>query len=161
VGSVRRQSPYSKDIDMLAVVADTTPLSGVLASAVLKSPTPRDYLTIMNSYASGSRRRSLIVKRAPGKVASYYAVDLFLATETEKPFALFHFTNGRQYNIRVRAYAKKKGLTLNQYGLYTCVARNGKKTKRRASGTSAIRTEKDLARYLGITYRAPPDRPNA
>jgi DNA polymerase/3'-5' exonuclease PolX len=164
VGSVRRSAPRSKDLDVLVVVPDEGAVRGLLASAELADRRGKaDTLTPVESYAAGDRRRSFIVRRAPkGGRAKYYAVDLFLATEEEKPFALFHFTGGRDYNIRVRAHAKRAGCILNQYGLFCANAsraarsKNGK--RRRAPGSKAIKTERDLARFLGVTYRPPKER---
>jgi len=156
VGSVRRETPVLKDIDILVVVPDDTTLSGILASAKLREPSPGDALSIAESYATGLRRRSFVVRYAQQhKRPKYYDVDLFLATRGEKPYALFHYSNGRNYNIRIRAYAKRKGLKLDQYGLFVAG------TKKRAPGTANIKTERDLTSYLGVTYRRPKDRTNA
>jgi DNA polymerase (family 10) len=161
VGSVRRSAPRSKDLDVLVVVPDEGAVRGLLASAELADRRGKaDTLTLVESYAAGDRRRSFIVRRAPkGGRAKYYAVDLFLATEEEKPFALFHFTGGRDYNIRVRAHAKRAGYILNQYGLFCAnSSRAATKKRRRAPGSKAIKTERDLARFLGVTYRPPKER---
>lgn len=158
VGSVRREAPTSKDIDVLVVIPDDAPLQGVLASAELGAAARGDMLSIAESYASGQRRHSFIVRRArSGGRPKYYAVDLFLATKAEKPFALFHYSNGRDYNIRVRAHAKRRGWKLDQYGIFVA----GAASPRRAPGSKNIKTERDLARFLGITYRAPKERANA
>lgn len=167
VGSVRRSAPRSKDLDVLVVVPDEGGVRGLLASAELADRRGKaDTLTLVESYAAGDRRRSFIVRRAvaqqPGGRAKHYAVDLFLATEEEKPFALFHFTGGRDYNIRVRAHAKRAGNILNQYGLFCAnssrAARSSNGKRRRAPGSKAIKTERDLARFLGVTYRPPKGR---
>lgn len=159
VGSVRRCAPRPKDLDVLAIVPDEGAVPGLLASADLADRAKKpDTLTLVESYAGGDRRRSFIVRRAPRGAArpKYYAVDLFLATEEEKPFALFHYTGGRDYNIRVRAHAKRAGYVLNQYGLF-CASSKGHK-KRIAPGSSSIKTERDLMRFLGVAYKTPKQR---
>lgn len=162
VGSVRRGAPLSKDLDLLVATPDEETIRGLLGSAELADRRgPSDALTLVEAYAFGDRRRSFIVRRAPrGGRAKYYAVDLFLATEEEKPFALTHFTGGRDYNIRVRAHAKRAGYILNQYGLFSANPAKGQK-RRRAPGSKAIKTERDLARFLGVTYRPPTARSSA
>jgi DNA polymerase (family 10) len=145
VGSVRRKAPVSKDIDLLVVVPDKAPLKGVLAGARLGSAD-------VDVYARGERRTSLLARPSGSK--AYYAVDIFLATESEKPFALFHYTGGRTYNIRARAHAKRRGWLLNQYGLFTA----GSDPRRRAPGSRSIGTEKELAEFLGMRHRPPADR---
>lgn len=141
VGGVRRGVPVSKDIDLLVIVSDDIDFRGVLASATLL---PAAGLSITAVRNSGPRRASLVVKNPRQK---YYTVDLFLATKKEEPFALFHYVNEREYNIRVRAHAKRRGYRLNQYGVFIA------ETNRRAPGSSAIKTERDLARFLGVTYK--------
>ena len=151
VGSIRRCVSISKDIDVLIIVPEGVDILGILSSAEFQSDKgAANYLTIAESYASGQRRHSFIIRRAPlGEKSKYYVVDLFLATEKEKPFALFHYSNGRNYNIRVRAYAKRKGLKLDQYGIFIAG------TKKQAPGSKSIKTERDLTRFLGVTYHSP------
>lgn len=147
VGSLRRKAPCSKDLDFLVIVPDNQATGGLLAAAYL-SKTKRPKLTVVESYASGDRRRSFVVVSG----STFYDVDLFLATQTEKPYALFHFTGGREYNIRVRAHAKKQGYLLNQYGLFYS------STGRRVRGSTSVGSELDLAKLLGVTHRSPDQR---
>jgi len=155
VGSVRRRAPRVKDIDFLVVVpADhEARLNRVLAAAVLRPPRAGDRLEIADTYAAGARRRSFIVCRRGGTLkAACYRADLFLTTAGERAFALFHYTGPASYNIRTRAHAKRQGWLLNQYGLFDAG------TGQRVRGSSAIRTERDLARFLGVTYHTPRER---
>lgn len=153
VGSVRRGAPVAKDLDLLVVAA---PPAGALAAAALAPPGPRDRLAFVETYAGGPRRRSLVVRWAPrGGRPRHYALDLFLATPPEEPYALLHHTGGRAYNVRIRAHAKRRGLTLNQYGLFSTSAAG---RKRRARGTRALASEREVLRFLGATYRPPSRR---
>jgi DNA polymerase/3'-5' exonuclease PolX len=149
VGSARRGALFSKDLDFLVV----TRSEGALAAATLRPPVAGDRATIVTTYASGPRKRSIILRwdGQPGTRARHFRVDLFAATDAERPFALFHYTGSAGYNIRVRAHAKKQKLRLNQYGIFAA-------NNRPAPGSEAIRTERDLAAFLGITYREPADR---
>lgn len=146
VGSARRGAPCAHDIDILVVAPADVPLPKLLESIRLGGPRG---LTLVETYSSGTRRLSAVIRRQ----AKYYAVDFFLTTAAEKPFALFHLTGSTQYNIRIRAHAKRKGYILNQYGLFYRAAPG-----RRVANTSAIKTEKDLAKFLGVTYRLPAQR---
>jgi DNA polymerase/3'-5' exonuclease PolX len=161
VGSVRRQVPRVKDIDFLVVLpaGDGAEFERVLAAAALRPPRPADRVTIADTYATGSRRRSFVLRAEDrgqsgrtGARAQHYRSDFFVTTADEKPYALYHYTGSRDYNIRTRAHAKRLGWLLNQYGLFDAA------TGRRVRGTAAIRSERDLARFLGVTYRAPRDR---
>jgi DNA polymerase (family 10) len=167
VGSVRRQAPRVKDMDILVVVPAGSEarlgraLTGDAVS--LRPARPGDRLEIADTYLAGPRRRSLVLRAAPATrspssktarraPARYYRVDLFAFTQKEKPFALFHYTGSKAYNIRTRAFAKRKGWRLNQYGLFK--GSSGHKVR----GSSAVRTERALAEFLGISYRLPADR---
>lgn len=156
VGSVRRQAPRVKDMDFLVVVPPEyeARLNRALAVAALRPPRAGDHVEIADTYAAGSRRRSLILRVAGGRgrPAKHYRSDLFLTTAAERPYALFHYTGSAAYNIRTRAYAKRKGWLLNQYGLFDAA------TGQRVRGTGAIHTERELAKFLGVTYHPPRDR---
>lgn len=144
VGSVRRQEPFSKDYDFI-VVSGTPNVLGQFTFS-------NDILHVVDVYASGERRWSGVVRWGRPGSYTYVDIDLFLATPEEKPFALFHLTGPKSYNIRIRAYAKNKGYTLNQYGIFS------ESTGRRARNSSKIHTEGDLAKFLGVTQRAPTNR---
>jgi len=142
-----------KDIDFLVVVpaGDEAEFERVLAAAALRPPRPADRVAIADTYAAGSRRRSLIL-RAEGRGqarAQNYRSDFFVTTADERAYALYHYTGSRDYNIRTRAHAKRLGWLLNQYGLFDAASGH------RVRGTAAIRTERDLARFLGVTYHPP------
>ncbi len=148
VGSARREKPEIKDIDILLLRRPEGKSCVCRTTLETLKLRPGSTLKILTSYSSGSRRRSAIVRFNRAN----YRVDFFLADYEEKPYALFHHTGSKSYNIRVRAHAKAKGWLLNQYGLFD------QKTGRKVRGTGAIRTEADLARFLGITVRSPENR---
>jgi DNA polymerase/3'-5' exonuclease PolX len=154
VGSIRRNCATSKDLDLLVIVPENADIKKVLSSAKLRVGGVGDTLTITETYASGGRRRSFVVETQEGE---FYTVDLFLATLPEKPYAVFHYTNGREYNVRIRSFAKKKGWRLNQYGLFRAESVGNDKDKR-VPGSERIKTEHDLFRFLGVTPRPPRNR---
>ena len=55
----------------------------------------------------------------------------------------------------MRAHAKSRGWKLNQYGVTVAA---GPRRGRAAPGAAAVRTERDLAALLGVTYRPPAAR---
>ena len=158
VGSLRRQEPLATDIDLLVVVADRDDSGDLLASAKLQ-PGRRlqraPALEIAGDRRCGPRRRTMLLTGVGGAAlpigGAALPVDLFLVRESELPFALFHYTGSRAYNIRTRAHAKRLGWTLNQYGLFD-------RAGRRVRGTRQIRTEAEVAARLGISHRAATDR---
>ena len=148
-GSVRRNAHKTtgdtKDLDILLVLPNSQrDKKPHLALAVSKKPN----IVLRHSYASGNRRRSFIV----GYGKKNYRVDMFLAYDDELPYALYHHTGSSRYNIRIRAHAKSQGWKLNQYGLYDA------KTGTRLHGSGRIKSEYDLARFIGVTPREPKDR---
>lgn len=146
VGSLRRGDPAAKDVDLLAVAPDPAALGPPAAAG--------GGFELAAVVARGPRRLTLVVRlRGRGAPRPRYAMaDVFVATPAERPYALFHFTGARAYNVRTRAHARRKGWRLNQYGLFD------RATGRRAPGSAAVTTERGLARLLGVTYRPPADR---
>lgn len=59
---------------------------------------------------------------------------------------ILHLTGPKEYSIYTRTVAKKKGMTLNQYGLF------------KGDRCIASKTEKEILSALGLKYRAPADR---
>jgi len=154
VGSIRRRAAKVRDLDFL-VVAPATLRDRALAAAVLKVARPGDRISFAETYADGPWRRGVIVSQksdSPRGRTKHFRADLFITTPETLPFALFHHTGSSDYTIRVRAHAKRAGLKLNQYGIFDRV------TGRRARGSATIKTEADLARFLGVTVRPPEDR---
>jgi len=154
VGSLRRGEARAGDVDLLAVV----PSLGGAAAEWLAPRRRGDAILAVRRRAGGARRRAFTLQvRRPGgpppgkggKGVRRVRLDLFLALPGERPFALFHFTGPRSYNVRTRAQAARRGLRLNQYGLF-------RPSGRRAGG--ALRTEAALARFLGLRARPPGDR---
>lgn len=152
VGSIRREAPYVRDFDFLVVAPDA--LAGTaLAAMRLRVARPGDRLAFADVYAAGARRRGVIIAATtPGRRTRHYKSDFFVTTPACLPFALFHYTGSGAYTIRIRAHAKRQGLRLNQYGLFI------KDTDRHARGSNRITTEPELAAFLGVSYRRPPDR---
>jgi DNA polymerase (family 10) len=102
-------------------------------------------IKVLDVLSSGDRKTSIIVSYRDVKIQ----VDIFNVIRKELPFALMHFTGSKQYNIRVRAYVKRLGYTLNQYGLFDHKGNNI---------ADGIKTERGLTKLIGITHRDPCDR---
>lgn len=144
-GSVRRGAPRTKDLDVLVVVPDDTK---ALPKIKWERAARFEETRVLTS---GPARRTSRV-RLPGTAAASLQLDLFLVRRSDLPFALFHHTGSRAYNIRTRAHAKKLGYRLNQYGLFD--AKSGARVPR----TKNFTTEREITAFLGLTYRAPADR---
>jgi DNA polymerase (family X) len=138
VGSIRRKKAKIKDIDYLIVMNN---LSNTDIDLYLPSHLEMQGTKVLSW---GTRKKSIKI----GKMK----IDMFFCTKKEYPFALFHYTGSDNYNIRIRKYAKNKGLILNQYGIFD------KQTQKKAKGSDKIKNESHLASYLGVSIRKPEDR---
>lgn len=134
VGSGRRGSEYSRDIDFLT----SEPLNKVVEQIKLTK------VIVLGQLNNGEKRISLIVRTPWGVIIR---MDIFHATKENWPFALLHHTGPKDFNIKVRAHAKRDGYKLSQYGLF--------KNNRRVGG---LKTEQDILKKIGITYKTPAKR---
>jgi DNA polymerase (family 10) len=131
VGSYRRGLQNLGDIDLLTF--------GDIDAALKKLQTVAD---VVELYANGPERKGLVLKLG----REYVFCDLFRGTD--KGASLLHFTGSKQFNIRIRAHAKKLGFLLNQHGLF----KDNKKVEFKRS------TERVLLKKLGISWCEPEDR---
>lgn len=74
-------------------------------------------------------------------------VDIFLATPSEKVFALFQYTSSAEYNRMMRYEASKRGLLLNQRGLWGPPS-GGSKIRL----NTGVTTEEELFDRLGVKW---------
>lgn len=167
VGSYRRKKQTLHDIDVLTFKPMETTIADIKSRSREKDPRTEEYpYKVLGDYSSGEQKHSFVVKYK----AFIVRVDVFYAPCSEKPFALLHYTGSRNFNIRVRAVAKKKGYKLNQHGLYV-VSKSVEKSaanntaKNTANNTTQLtnvlksaKTEKDILDFLGITYKKPEER---
>jgi len=171
VGSARRGEEHNTDVDFLVIGGQSAPAAvraALLANVELAPARAGARAATMvtggaraRALPAGPRRRSILVKwlcnctsksTSARAIARTVQVDLFFVQPKELPYALFHYTGSRQYNIRTRAHARARGWRLNQYGLYAG------DSARRVKGSGRIRSERDLAAFLGVSYRAPTNR---
>jgi len=126
-GSIRRRAETVKDVDVCVLVGDVK----------------RDGPAVMVAFASlgepvkGGTARSAVRVAGPSCVLQ---ADLWLGEPSHWGALLCHATGPKEHNIRLRALAKRKGLTVNEYGIF--------KGKKRCGGEK----ETDLYQILGIPY---------
>lgn len=152
VGSVRRKAATIKDLDFLVVVK-TIPKQIILELSKKRIGIVED---IRAPNSSAVRHVTSVLRLKTGTSTKSVKVDFFVCTPKEKPFMLFHYTGSRAYNIRTRANAKRKKWKLNQYGIYHIS--NDPSQQKHVRNSSRIKTEKDLAKFLGVSYRLPENR---
>jgi DNA polymerase/3'-5' exonuclease PolX len=135
VGGFRREKPVSKDIDVMVVSNDD------ILPLYINHLYKHFGKNRVHIYMSGVDKISLVLN--VGK--TYYKIDIF-RTDTKLGHhhaMLLYSTGSKHSNIRMRAKAKKLGMTLNQNGLF----KDGKPLP--------IKSEHDIFRLLDMPYVKP------
>lgn len=144
-GSLRRGRETVGDLDILAVADDPAALSAALG----------EMRGVTDVLASGetktSVRMSVPAQRGP---AAAIQVDLRIVPEEAFGAALLYFTGSKEHNIRLRERARKKTLTLNEYGLFPDEPGDGPPQSRGVEPV-ASRTEEAIYAALDLPYLPP------
>jgi len=128
VGSLRRMKETIGDIDI--VVGSEFPKRVVDCFVRLPS--------VKRIIASGRTKASVLHKQG-------VRVDLEVLPLDSYGNLLHHFTGSKEHNIRLRTWARSKGLKISEYGVLN--VKTGKLHK--------FRTEKDFFKFLGMQYIEP------
>ncbi|MBS3065455.1 hypothetical protein J4229_00180 [Candidatus Pacearchaeota archaeon] len=130
-GSTRRKKPFVRDIDILA--SSNEPEKVTNAFAKIKG--------IKKVLGKGATKATIILK-------SGIQADLRVIKPESWGAASLYFIGSKNYNISLRRIAIKKGLKLNEYGLFD------KKTGKMFPS----KTEKKITKKLGVPLLKPEDR---
>ena len=133
-GSIRRWKETVKDIDVLA--AGTKPEA--ITKAFVGLPGAREVLE------RGTTKSSI-------RTAEGIQVDLRVVAEESFGAALQYFTGSKEHNVRLREMASRRGLKLNEYGVFR------ESDGRRLGG----REEEDVYKALGLPFVPPELREDA
>ncbi len=131
VGSVRRGSETSGDLDILASGADAA-----LADAFTRFPLVERVL------ANGGSKASILIRGG-------FQADLRIVTPDQRGAALQYFTGSKAHNIALRDRALERGWKLNEYGLFDADDRS-----------IAGATEESIYRALELAFIEPELREN-
>ncbi|KAL8322835.1 hypothetical protein RB597_008552 [Gaeumannomyces tritici] len=85
-------------------------------------------------------------------------VDFLLVPEAEMGAALIYFTGNDVFNRSMRLLASKKGMRLNQRGLYRDVMRGPNRVKVTTGELVEGRDERRIFEILGVKWREPHER---
>jgi DNA polymerase IV len=97
--------------------------------------------------------------RLPGREgAKWRRVDFLLVPTEEMGAALIYFTGNDIFNRSIRLLASKKGMRLNQHGLWTDVTRGPNRERINQGTLLEGRSEKRIFELLGVPYRPPEHR---
>jgi len=131
-GSVRRRKPTIGDLDIII----KTEHPEKVIQEFIKMP------FISKIIAVGSEKATIITKEN-------IQVDIRVFTKDEFGAGLLYFTGDKEHNIWLRKIAIKKGLKLNEYGLF--------RGKKRIAG----KTEEEIYNILGVKIPLPEKRVGA
>jgi DNA polymerase/3'-5' exonuclease PolX len=134
VGSYLRRKSFSRDIDVMIVSNKKT----ILDEYVEYIHTCAKFKSI-HIYSQGPDKMSLLVKYG----ANYLKIDVFTSTVVHQHAMLLYATGSKNFNIRMRAIAKKQGYLLNQRGLF------------KDNVAMHIKSEKDIFDKLQMKYVFP------
>jgi DNA polymerase IV len=90
--------------------------------------------------------------------ALWRRIDFLLVPSDEIGAALIYFTGNDIFNKSIRLLASKKGMRLNQHGLWTDVFRGHNRQKLNQGMLVESRSEKRIFELLGVPYRPPEHR---
>ncbi|MBU0633527.1 MAG: DNA polymerase/3'-5' exonuclease PolX [Candidatus Omnitrophica bacterium] len=127
-GSVRRRKETIHDIDILVTSTKPQTVTDVFTSLPI----------VKKILAKGDTKSSVIVE---GDIQ----VDLRVVGPESFGAALNYLTGSKAHNIRIRELAKKKGLKINEYGVFR------EKTNRIVAG----KTEHEVYKTVGLCYIEP------
>ncbi len=152
VGSYRRNTRFSRDVDVMVISNDKKILCKLIKKLQTKLGKDNVY-----PYTVGSDKVSVIIaadfspakKRGVAK-KKYYKWDFFRTPIKDKWAMLLYSTGSQSHNIKMRNKAKRKGMLLNQTGLYN------RETKKLLS--EKAKSEKFFFDKLDMKYKSPKER---
>lgn len=125
-GSFRRRKETVGDLDILVTCTRGSPIMEHFTR----------YEDVEKVISKGKTKSTVLLR-------SNFQVDLRVVPEASYGAALLYFTGSKEHNIGVRKIGGRKGLKLNEYGLFS--------GEKRVAG----RTETEVYRTLGLAYIEP------
>jgi len=125
-GSLRRQKETVRDIDILAI---SDKPQKIMKAFITLSP-------VKEVLALGQTKSSVRTNRG-------VQVDCRVVEEKSFGAALLYFTGSKNFNIKLRKLAIKKGLKINEYGVF------------RGNKFVAGKTEEEIFKLLGMSFIEP------
>ena len=159
-GSYRRGAADSGDLDFIVTKPDCS--IEILRTIILESLIPRLFQTgyLKVGLATTSKQDGTKWHGAAALPATsvWRRIDFLLVPWEELGAALIYFTGNDIFNRSIRLLASKKGMRLNQRGLWKDVIR-GKTRERMTQGTLVEgKDEKRIFELLGVPWRPPHHR---
>ncbi|KAG9249657.1 uncharacterized protein F5Z01DRAFT_668554 [Emericellopsis atlantica] len=167
-GSYRRGSQTSGDIDIV-VTKPGTEVSGDLVpflDTLTRTLEARGFLVAClasSRSAEGSKWHGCCVLPSSSSSSTeqrhpWRRIDFLLVPETELGAALLYFTGNDIFNRSMRLLASRKGMRLNQRGLYRNVLRGAAGARVTEGELVEGRDERRIFELLGVQWREPHER---
>jgi len=133
-GSVRRRRETCKDIDVLVVADKAAPIMEAFTTLP----------NVVKITGKGDTKSGVLL-------AEGIPADLRVVPAKSFGAAVQYFSGSKEHNVHLRQLALKKGLTLNEYGLFTV------KGKKYVCG----RSEEEIYKRIGVPFVPPELRENS
>lgn len=165
MGSYRRRADTSGDIDLIVTHPDWSPTK--IREMVLQKLIPRLFddgflkcALATTSKAEGSKWHgaSCLPSKGSEKKNPWRRIDFLLVPADQIGAALIYFTGNDIFNRSLRLLASKKGMRLNQRGLYKDVMRGRGREKVTEGELVEGRSERKIFEILGVPWREPWER---
>lgn len=134
-GSLRRRQETIGDIDILVTVKNPKKSSDIVMTYF------NSYKEILTILSKGDTKSSVVLQ-------SGIQVDLRVIADESFGAAMHYFTGNKDHNIKIRDIAKRKGLKVNEYGVF--------KGEKMIAGEK----EEDIFKSVGLPYIIPELRNN-
>ena len=138
-GSLRRRKDTIKDIDILITSKNPKPIMEKFVSLD----------SVKEILAHGDTKSSVISKE------NNMQVDLRVVEDNSFGAALLYFTGSKEFNIRLRQLAIKKGCKVNEYGVFPAAKRRGLASGGKKNKKLAGKTEDEIFSLFKMDYIPP------
>lgn len=167
-GSYRRGAETCGDIDFLVTkpsthqTSDLAPFLSSLVRHLRSLGVLVAALAVGHTEDSSKWHGACVLPKEQGGKGVWRRIDFHLAPETELGAALIYFTGNDIFNRSMRLLAKKKGMRLNQRGLFRNVMGGSGGHEREMAKTMGQqvegRDERRIFEVLGVPWREPTER---
>lgn len=159
-GSYRRGASDSGDVDLIITKPDATSeqIRTMMIDVVVPGLFRKGFLQASlaaTSRTDGSKWHG--ASALPGSTI-WRRIDLLFVPGAEVGAAMVYFTGNDIFNRSMRLLASKKGMRLNQRGLYTDVLRGEQRKKLNPGRLLEGRDERRIFELLGVPWRPPEHR---
>jgi DNA polymerase IV len=161
-GSYRRGAEDSGDIDLIITKegASNHEMAGIVFNQLIPKLERMGFITAKlatGSYGGDKSSKMHGCSVLPGSTV-WRRIDFLLVPWNEVGAALIYFTGNDIFNRSLRLLARKKGMRLNQCGLFRNVHRDKAMKKMNEGEMLESHSEKRIFAILGVPWRPPQDR---